>query len=145
MLERPKSKYRIGPLKQPSTAEIKQKTEFNKMLEKSRQNKRMEESRKSGLFYVHNEHDYVCYDKNSLFILNYNNPIRWSLVWLIEQKWFDRFITIVIILNSILFATHDFHERYDPTYESEFNKLEVEIDFVFSIIFIAECFIKILA
>ena len=105
----------------------------------------MLEEQESGLFLVHGSYDYVTYDKKSLYLLDHTYRLRYALVWLIEWVWFDRFITIVIILNSILFATHDFTYRFDPEYDSWINKIEAEVDLIFSFIFIGECIIKILA
>ena len=84
----------------------------------------MEEEKESGLFLVHGSWDYIAYDKSSLFLLHHKTSIRYALVWLCEWKWFERFITAVIIMNSILMASHDFRGRYDPDHISQFNNVE---------------------
>ena len=60
------------------------------------------------------------------------------------NKWFDRFITLCIILNSILIASKEYEENYDVNYDSSWNKVLDKIDLVFSIIFIIESVIKII-
>ena len=60
------------------------------------------------------------------------------------NKWFDRFITLCIILNSILIASKEYESNYDVNYESDWNKILDKIDLVFSIIFIVEATIKII-
>lgn len=59
------------------------------------------------------------------------------------NKWFDRFITLCIILNSILIATKEYESNYDVNYDSNWNKILDKIDLVFSIIFIVEAVTKI--
>ena len=62
-----------------------------------------------------------------------------------EWPWFDRFITIVILLNSLLLAFTDYQERVNPLHESELNAVFAKIDIVFSIIFLIECMSKNIA
>ena len=69
-----------------------------------------------GVFHVHDKT--VYYDKRSLYMLDAKWGIRKGLVWLIEWKWFDRFITFVILLNSALLASTDYGTRLDPEHDS---------------------------
>lgn len=61
------------------------------------------------------------------------------------NKWFDRFITLCIILNSLLLASKEYEMNYDTKYVSDWNNTLEKIDIVFSIIFLIECLIKIAA
>ena len=61
------------------------------------------------------------------------------------NKWFDRFITLCIILNSILLASKEYKMNYNADYVSEWNQILDKIDVVFSVIFLIECIIKIMA
>ena len=97
-----------------------------------------------GVFYVHNKLDPVILSKTSLFIMSDQNCLRKLFVWLIEWKFFDYFITLAIVLNSILLATTDFEARYNPEHVSEWEPTQNKIDNVFTWIFIFECVAKIL-
>lgn len=33
------------------------------------------------------------------------------------NKWFDRFITLCIIINSLMLASKEFDEKYDEKYD----------------------------
>ena len=61
------------------------------------------------------------------------------------NKWFDRFITLCIILNSLLLASKEYETNYNEAYVSDWNAILDKIDVVFSLIFLAECIIKIVA
>lgn len=85
------------------------------------------------------------YSKTSLFCLKDTNPCRKGFVWLATWAWFDYFVTLAIILNSIMLASTDYEIRLNPAHESEWTPIQEEIDFVFSVIFIVEAFVKIVA
>ena len=55
-----------------------------------------------GYFEVHGKK--VIYAKKSLYCLDSELTFRKKVVWLIEWKLFDNFITGVILLNSIMLA-----------------------------------------
>ena len=61
------------------------------------------------------------------------------------NPWFDRFITLCIILNSVLLASTEYDSNYDESYQSDWNSVLDQADIVFTIIFLIECVIKILA
>ena len=71
--------------------------------------------------------------------------LRKAFVWFVDWCWFDRFITFVILLNSLLLAFTDYQERIDPSHVSERNEIFAHIDLVFSIIFLIECVSKLIA
>jgi hypothetical protein len=54
--------------------------------------------------------------------LSANWKIRRGAIWLTEWKWFDRFITFVILANSVLLAIRDYDDRLKgPEYCSPWN------------------------
>lgn len=72
--------------------------------------------------------------------------LRKWLVWLTEWKWFENFITLVILANSIMLAFTDYGSRlHGPDYISITNENIHKVDNVFSIIFTFECAAKILS
>lgn len=103
----------------------------------------------SGLFYMHDGEDGkgtpFKFSKMSLFCLSDTNGLRKGFVWLATWKWFDGFITVAIILNSFMLASTDYHDRLEPDYKSDWTPMQELIDLGFSIVFIFECFVKIVA
>jgi hypothetical protein len=105
---------------------------------------RKDEKKKSEFkFLVHNKE--VIYDRKSMFCIDAEWRIRYAFVWLIEWNWFDRFITGVILLNSVMLAMTDYKDRiygkdYVPPMADELEK----VDLVFTSIFIFECVCKII-
>lgn len=99
--------------------------------------------KRDGKFLVHGRE--VIYDRRSLFLLEAHYPVRKAIVWFIEWKWFDRFITTIILGNSVMLAMTDYNDRiYGPTYFSKINSELEYVDNVFTGIFIFECVSKIL-
>lgn len=87
----------------------------------------------------------VMYDRRSLFIFDRSFWIRKKVVWLIEWKWFDNFVTLIILANSIALAMTDYKERVlGPDYVSKINEQLEYVDLAFTSIFIAECVFKII-
>ena len=73
-----------------------------------------------GIFVVSGaEHAYA---KKSCCCLGSNLLFRKLCVIIMVNTWFDRFITFCIILNSILLASKEYEENYDPTYKSSWNE-----------------------
>ena len=99
--------------------------------------------RHNGVFDVHGKT--VLRDKKSLFIFDRDWRLRIGFVWFVEWCWFDRFITFVILLNSLLLAFTDYQERVEPSYVSPRNEFFAKVDVVFSIIFLCECASKLIA
>ena len=95
------------------------------------------------MFDVHGKT--VLRDKRSLYIFDRDFKIRYAFVWFVEWQWFDRFITFVILLNSLLLAFTDYQERVEPEYVSPRNEFFAKVDIVFSIIFLIECGSKLIA
>lgn len=75
-----------------------------------------------------------------------NYAIRRGAIWLTEWVWFDHFITFVILANSVLLAIRDYDERLKGLeYESHWNETLDKIGLGMSIIFMAECAMKIIS
>lgn len=86
------------------------------------------------------------YSKTSLICrLSAQNRLRRAAVWLETWRWFKYFITFAILLNSLLLATTDYDKRLDPEHESWWAPIQKTIDVGFSIIFIFESVIKVIA
>lgn len=64
-------------------------------------------------FYMH-EHK-ISYGKNSLFILDESNTLRKYCVWLITWHWFDKIITLIIVLNTISLILQNYDFRVNGT------------------------------
>ena len=100
-------------------------------------------SKHHGVFRVHGKR--VLRDKRSLMCCDRSLALRKGFVWFVEWNWFDRFITFVILLNSLLLAFTDYTERVDVNYVSPRNRVFGYIDIVFSVIFLGECVSKLIA
>ena len=62
-----------------------------------------------------------------------------------NNVWFDRFLTFCIVVNSIMLTTKEYESNYDVSYFSERNNVLELCDIVFTVIFLIECIIKIIA
>lgn len=67
------------------------------------------------------------------------------MVWIATSKWFDKFIFLAIITNSLMLGSTDYGFRLDPSYESSWTPKQEQVDVVFSLIFIFECFVKVVS
>ena len=61
------------------------------------------------------------YKTKSCLCLDRYNGIRELAVKIMVNKWFDRFITLCILLNSALLASKKYDENYNPNFESSWN------------------------
>lgn len=88
---------------------------------------------------------------NSLFLFDTKSRFRYALVWIVEWKWFDRFILLCIVMNSCILAFRDYEDPGalpDATGAYNLNmrnEIVEESEKVFSWIFFAECVVKIIA
>jgi hypothetical protein len=78
----------------------------------------------------------------SLFVFSSNNSVRKALVRLIEWKPFDMIIIAAILLNSLSLAAYDYNDRVDNSMR---NRYLNQIGDVFTVIFMVEAVLKILA
>lgn len=84
------------------------------------------------------KHKRVC--AASLFAFSINNPIRREFLWLIEWPWFDRFILLLIIFNSVLLSVYQYRDS-----EATVNKVMEAVDPVLLVFFVLEMCIKIVS
>jgi len=84
-------------------------------------------------------------DPRSLYLFRANTAIRRTSLWITEWKWFDRFILLAILVNSITLAITDYQGRLDPNYISPREKEMQFIEYVLTVIFIMEFLLKVLA
>jgi len=56
--------------------------------------------------------DVIIYSKKSCFQnLDNESRLRYNIVWIINQKWFDGFILLLIFVNSILMGMKDYLDK----------------------------------
>ncbi len=89
--------------------------------------------------------DFGRFAVSSLFILGRQNPLRLALIRLIENKWFDRFVLLVILVNVAFMAAFDPLDIPEVNPISEKRQTLDTADFFFSVFFAVECVIKIVA
>jgi hypothetical protein len=53
------------------------------------------------------------YEVRSLWCFHYTNCLRRKIIWLVTWKWFDHFITTVILVNSIMLGLKDYRGRLE--------------------------------
>ena len=94
-------------------------------------------------FHMHGKTFYLA--KSSLNLFGEKNKLRRALVWLVKWNWFENFIILCIVANSILLALKDYSDYYKSDFDAQWNNTIDQIDNVFTYIFIAECIFKILA
>ena len=54
---------------------------------------------------------FVIYDKRSCYLCKHDGWFRKKIVWLSCWPWFDNFIIILILVNSIMLALFDQSDR----------------------------------
>ena len=84
----------------------------------------------------------MVYDARSLYIFKADWRIRERFVWFKSWPAFDNFILFVIIVNSLFMAAYDYADR-DGIYE--WNRISEKVEKIFTVIFIIEFLIKIIA
>ena len=76
---------------------------------------------------------------SSMFIFSPTNPVRVACHWIVNMKYFDAFIMIIISLSSISLAAED------PVQEdSEANKILNKLDYAFTGVFTVEMLLKVI-
>ena len=86
--------------------------------------------------------DIIIYSKKSTFKqLDNENSFRYNIVWIINQKWFDNFILLLIFVNSILMGMKDY---LDVENKTPVNAAIEKIDPYFNSIIVLECILKII-
>jgi hypothetical protein len=90
-------------------------------------------------FFVHGK--YIKYSNRSLGMLDNKNKFRIFLVWLINHKWFENFIILLILVNSLLLGAKDYTD-YDNV--TPVNRFVESCEPFFTYMFLMECVSKIL-
>jgi len=78
-------------------------------------------------------------------VLSLDNPFRKKLIGFLEWKWFDRFILVVIFINSCSLAAFDPLDTVEINPQSTKRDVLQMASLVFTAIFLAECVFKIIA
>jgi hypothetical protein len=92
-------------------------------------------------FFKFKDKEYTL-DPSTFYIFTNGHKLRWLCLWLIEWPWFDRFIMLSIVLNSLSLALNDYEDMDGAT---RWNQVLAKIGDIFSIIFIVECALKTIA
>lgn len=89
------------------------------------------------------------YCMKSLGVIPIDSSARTFCIKLVTGPHFDSFILFMIVLNAIAMASVDYRfidENYEPVSEGSWRNQAIEIaEFIFTIIFVGECAIKIIA
>ncbi len=102
------------------------------------------------------EHEYLRY--SSLYCISATNPLRSLAVKVINNRWFNRSVLLLIILNSVVLMMTDYRsvdDQYkpvprgawwkDPKAEVSWpNEMQVVTEYIFTYAFLLECVLKII-
>ena len=75
-------------------------------------------------------------------MLGNKSKVRIFLVWLVKARWFEHFITFLIMVNSLFLGIKDYTDKKD---ETRINQFVEDSEIVFQIVFILECVAKVIA
>jgi hypothetical protein len=84
----------------------------------------------------------VVYDSNSLYLFHHKSKLRRRIVGIVESSFFNNLILTLIVLNSITLALYNYDDRENG---ENWNKNLARIGLGFSVCFIIECILKIIA
>ena len=84
-------------------------------------------------------------EKFSICVFSEKSKVRRASVWLAKWKYFERFIIVCILLNSLVLARKDYTHVYDKSVDTSWNQKLEKVDMAFSLVFIIECLIKLIA
>ena len=70
--------------------------------------------------------------------------LRKTLAKIVLNKYFDDFLTICIVINSVMIALRDYTSKKDSEHESSWNDLVETFDQGFTVVYIFECVAKII-
>lgn len=107
----------------------------------------------TAVFKVHGKH--IVSPRSSLYLFSETNRVRVACVKVVNHPWFDRFILLLILLNSIVLAITDWTViDEDPTSESVGeplaegswrNALLYDTEVIFTALFALEFVLKVVA
>ena len=99
---------------------------------------------RGAMFEVHQKR--LLLDKRTLFIFDHTFKIRKAVVWITEWKWFERFIILCIVVNSVCLAIADYKTRLAvENYQSNRERELAIVDNVLTAIFISEFILKLIS
>ena len=75
-------------------------------------------------------------------MLDNKSKLRIFLVWLVKAKWFEHFITSLILINSLFLGIKDYTDKDDLT---PINNFVESSEIIFKIFFFIECITKVIA
>ena len=82
------------------------------------------------------------YARTSLFVYDIENPVRKGVIWVLEHPFFEWFILLVIILNTIKMPLYDYSDRDSNSF---YNQIMDNLDAIFTAIYAVEAALKIMA
>ena len=103
------------------------------------------ENKNNGVFELHNKPRILSSKTSLLCKFTAKNKLRLACAWVTNWRWFKHFILLAIVLNSILLTTTDYETRLSPSHESWWTPIQESLDVAFSLIFVIESVIKIIA
>jgi len=105
----------------------------------------------SGAFVLTLRFDCGQFAPHSLFLFHENNRFRQAAVWLIQWRWFDRFILFLIIANSVTLGLTDYSlgsidpNTMEPLASSTWrNQIPVSSEIIFLVLFTLEFMLKVI-
>lgn len=84
----------------------------------------------------------VC--RNALFCLSVENPVRKAVLTMVFSPFFDNFILMCILLNSLMLVCYQYRGSPTPQ-DNDYNKLIVLVGDILTWVFTLECVLKIIA
>lgn len=81
------------------------------------------ERKTGGIFHFHDCEEPIIFAKTSLFCMSDENGLRKLFVWLATWAHFDNFVTVMILLNSIMLASTDYEIRLNPLHVSTWTPI----------------------
>ena len=144
--ERPKSQQNFGLQVNQMDPDVESKLSIQSNLKKDLMMKEGHKTfiKSENAFYIYHGQEYTL-DIRSLYLFKKGNCLRDMLVWLVKWQWFENFIILCIIANSILLTQQDMTNYYNEDADQTKNDRIQIVDDIFTYIFTAECVFKVIA
>lgn len=82
--------------------------------------------------------------KKTCHCLGPKSLLRRTLANLVLNKYFDDFVSICIVINSVMIALRDYTSKKDSEHESSWNDLVETFDQGFTVVYVFECVAKMI-
>ena len=82
--------------------------------------------------------------KKTCHCLGPKSLLRRTLANLVLNKYFDDFVSICIVINSVMIALRDYTSKLDSEHESSWNDLVETFDQGFTVVYVFECVAKMI-